>query len=332
MKIFVCEYVTGGGLYRERMSDSLAAEGALMRDALLRDLADIPEVEVIVTCDDRLALPMHTANIIPVNQKDDVHDIWSHCMDEADAVWLIAPESGRVLSGLSEMVLRHGKRLLGSSPAMIDLTANKYDTYSALSSAQAPTIASYRVNEWPSQIEGEWVIKPDDGVGCEGVHYFPSTPSLQEWLPKHANDGLMVQPYVPGVAASLSMICRDGHAWLLACNQQKVSIEAGRFHYSGSMVNALADDWDNFDNLARKLAASLPGLSGYVGVDVISNDQGLHIVEINPRLTTSYVGLRQSIGCNPARLILDLLYNEAFDEAGFKMPEHLSRQVIEVTP
>jgi len=54
----------------------------------------------------------------------------------------------------------------------------------------------------------------------------------------------------------------------------------------------------------------LPGLQGYYGVDVLLDEQDLDkitLVEINPRLTTSYVELRHAISCNPAEIILNAL-------------------------
>jgi predicted ATP-grasp superfamily ATP-dependent carboligase len=47
-------------------------------------------------------------------------------------------------------------------------------------------------------------------------------------------------------------------------------------------------------------------LWGYAGIDLILTAGGPVILEINPRLTTSYVGLRQATGENPATLMLDL--------------------------
>jgi predicted ATP-grasp superfamily ATP-dependent carboligase len=47
-------------------------------------------------------------------------------------------------------------------------------------------------------------------------------------------------------------------------------------------------------------------------------------VEINPRLTTSYVGLHEAIGHNPAKIIL-----ESITDANFTMPV-LQRNVIEI--
>ena len=47
----------------------------------------------------------------------------------------------------------------------------------------------------------------------------------------------------------------------------------------------------------------MPGLIGFVGIDILINYNKIYIVEINPRLTTSYVGLYETIGCN----MIDLL-------------------------
>ena len=69
----------------------------------------------------------------------------------------------------------------------------------------------------------------------------------------------------------------------------------------------------------------LPGLAGYVGMDVIVDDGRVTVLEINPRLTTSYAGLHRAIGRNPAGLVLDLLYNGCMVEA-----DKLQRNVVEV--
>ncbi|MEE9396862.1 MAG: ATP-grasp domain-containing protein, partial [Methylococcales bacterium] len=56
--------------------------------------------------------------------------------------------------------------------------------------------------------------------------------------------------------------------------------------------------------LANGVAATFPGLWGYVGVDFLFADNQLLVLEVNPRLTTSYAGLSQTIGYNPARKVL----------------------------
>ena len=52
----------------------------------------------------------------------------------------------------------------------------------------------------------------------------------------------------------------------------------------------------------------MPGLFGFVGIDILIRNDMIYIVEINPRLTTSYVGLNETIGCNMVDLLLNHKY------------------------
>ncbi|HZN36170.1 MAG TPA: ATP-grasp domain-containing protein, partial [Pirellulaceae bacterium] len=58
--------------------------------------------------------------------------------------------------------------------------------------------------------------------------------------------------------------------------------------------------------LAEAAVSALPPATGYVGVDVIlgAAGNGDRVIEINPRLTTSYVGLRAFAKCNLAAAML----------------------------
>jgi len=102
------------------------------------------------------------------------------------------------------------------------------------------------------------------------------------------------------------MLCCDGRARLLACNRQKVEITDGAFRFDGVSVNAVPDRDGRYAELASRVAQALPGLWGYCGVDFIETAGGPMVVEVNPRLTTSYAGLRRAIGVNPAELVLGL--------------------------
>jgi predicted ATP-grasp superfamily ATP-dependent carboligase len=62
-----------------------------------------------------------------------------------------------------------------------------------------------------------------------------------------------------------------------------------------------------------------------VGVDVLIQKDAIVVVEINPRLTTSYVGLHRASGCNPARLVVDMLYNKRSS-----WPRIIERNVVKV--
>ena len=102
------------------------------------------------------------------------------------------------------------------------------------------------------------------------------------------------------------MLCCDGRARLLACNRQKVRIAGGAFRFDGVSVNAIADRDGRYAELASRVGRALPGLWGYCGVDFIETADGPVVIEVNPRLTTSYAGLHRAIGQNPAQLVLGL--------------------------
>jgi predicted ATP-grasp superfamily ATP-dependent carboligase len=55
---------------------------------------------------------------------------------------------------------------------------------------------------------------------------------------------------------------------------------------------------------AARACASIPGLRGYVGVDLVLTNAGPVLIEVNPRLTTAYLGVRASINENVAALAL----------------------------
>jgi len=59
------------------------------------------------------------------------------------------------------------------------------------------------------------------------------------------------------------------------------------------------------------VAQAIPGLWGYVGIDLVDTADGPQVIEINPRLTTSYCGLASALGINPAARVLALLDHSA---------------------
>jgi predicted ATP-grasp superfamily ATP-dependent carboligase len=83
---------------------------------------------------------------------------------------------------------------------------------------------------------------------------------------------------------------------------------------TGISVNAEATGAHLLAGLASEIAAAIPLLWGYVGVDLVLTESGPVVLEINPRLTTSYCGLRHALSHNPATWVLDLLKNGRLPE------------------
>jgi predicted ATP-grasp superfamily ATP-dependent carboligase len=295
-----------------------------MLDAILSELSRLPDVDLLTTHDFRLS-PKHKPSI-SVSPEQEVWAIWEKCVEAADAVWPVAPESDDILARLCDLALRNGKLLLASSPDAVRLAASKYATSKRLAAAGIPVVDTFPLTDFQKLNSGPYVAKPDDGISCEGSRIFADKQSLSEWMNSQAEvHAYIVQPLITGIPASISMLCMNGEAVVLSCNRQLIEQSDDSFHYHGSMLNDLQAYWAQFELVAREVAQAIPGLAGYVGIDVIFGDTGIRVLEVNPRLTTSYAGLEQAIGRNPAELILDMFYNGSLTS-----PPLIERNLVEV--
>lgn len=307
MRVFVFEFVTGGGLIGQPMIASLAEEGDLMLRALVGDLARIPGVEVVISREARLGDPDLPARVHYVKEPSDVSRCWDLCLGEVDCVWPVAPESGGILERLCHGVVEAGLLLLNSGPGAVGLAASKRATISRLAACGLPVVPTWSADDLPSPGPDCWVLKPDDGAGCKETRLFRDTASLEAVLGDLGPEASrwLVQPFVPGASASLSLLVRDVEASLLGCNLQQVALVDDRFEFLGCVVNGLECVRGDYEALGQGVARAIPGLAGYVGVDLLVTREGPLILEVNPRLTTSYAGLSRSLGSNVAELVLN---------------------------
>ena len=57
--------------------------------------------------------------------------------------------------------------------------------------------------------------------------------------------------------------------------------------------------------VAEKVVGCFKGLRGYVGVDLVLAKEKVFVVDVNPRLTTSYVGLSRVANFNVAEALVN---------------------------
>lgn len=312
MKILLFEYISGGGLIRESIPQSLAREGDLMLRALLDDLSEIDRIQLTIMRDARLEPPPWKAgkadrDLVRVGLNDEFEDIWKAAIRKVDAVWPIAPETGGVLEKLCNDVRQCGKILLNSPSEAVALTMGKLETLRHLKQCGIDVVPTVRLIDFRGQFSGPWVVKPNDGVGCEGTRTVRNKQQLSRLQATPQAKNHIIQPFLEGDAMSLSGLFKRGKALLLSCNRQNIDIRNDYFFLSGCTVNVVPVDRDVFSNLARAIARAIPALFGYAGVDLILVDGRPWVLEINPRLTTSYAGLSGALNRNVAAMVLDLL-------------------------
>ena len=308
MKIFAYEHITGGGCVGEALPAALRAEGELMLRSLVADLAAIADVRVVTTSDYRVDLADLPAERHVVRHRSEWQATFGGLLAASDALWPVAPETGGTLESLSQAAVAAGRMLLNSRPAAVRLAASKLATSQALAAAGIETIPTFTLERAPPAAEGAWVVKPDDGCGCQDTHFCDDLGAAARWIEAQAGPGRFVlQPYVSGEPASVCALARDGMAWVLSVNRQRIVVRDDCFAFLGTVVNGFADDDGRCARLARDVAQAVPGLWGFFGIDVVLAEHGPIVVEINPRLTTSYVGLGAALDCSPAALVLDLI-------------------------
>jgi len=140
---------------------------------------------------------------------------------------------------------------------------------------------------------GVYVVKPRSGCASEGISIMSEKVNL--------GDDFIVTELVSGEHLSASLII--GKTTLpLTVNKQKVEIGTDTIRYNGGVVPYPTPRWDEVMDTAMR-AAYVLGCRGYVGVDIVAGDE-LYVVDVNPRLTTSILGISKVIDHEIGDLII----------------------------
>ena len=336
-RIFVSEYVCGGGWSEETLEPSLAREGRAMLLAVTADLLRVSGCEVVTTWDKRLgAFPrekcledfaageerLNAARRLEIHEVDAADEAASFqklCAGSAAAL-IIAPEFDGILARRTE-VAAHETALLGSDVAAIELCSDKLRLAKFLLERGIAAIPATEldlgapVSDWPFPI----VIKPRDGAGSIETFLVENQDQMEsvcrrtvECSTRGRAKGqpafdFIQQTFVPGEPLSVAVICGpDGGRRFLPVCRQTLS-DNGCFQYLGADWNPdLTSLWQaKCDLLTSQVLDKIAGLGGYVGFDLIGCPDGsVQIVEINPRLTTGYLAWRKRAAGNLAENLL----------------------------
>ena len=308
--ILVHEYVTGGGWPEPTLPRGLVTEADAILHALLADLRAWGKLPVVTTRDPRL----RTAGLLADRVVDLPSAVYPTALvelaRECGAALVVAPEGGgahrRIVASLADA----GVFLVGSLPPAVAVAADKWECYRRFARSGLPTPQTVRVAPAAAAAAADElgypvVVKPREGGGCAGVGLATDAHRLAEALRQPSLRGsaeVLLQRYVEGITASVSLLIAHGRSVTLSLNEQRV--RAGiPFAYDGGVAAMLHPRRTEVCELAQRAVALVPGLQGYVGVDVVLGRETIWLIEINPRPTTSYVGLRRVIDFNLAAAI-----------------------------
>ena len=315
MKILVFEYITGGGFNKQNLPTALLAEGCLMLQALLDDMNRYAqlghELEVVVMLDERVKALINTSGMpaVFISPEQNTTDEFTRLVQQCEAIWPIAPEFDGLLQGLCQTVTDLNKVLLTSPAQVVALTGDKWLSYQHFKQHHIATVPT-RLFTGVEQYQGDsstWVVKSLDGVGCVDSYILKDR---HDFMAMQARSGCyIIQPQLAGQAISLSCLFKQGRGWLLCANQQQFTISKQQYHLDQIIVNH-SDDVAAYRPLVDAIAKALPALWGYVGIDLIETPEQTWLLEINPRLTTSYVGINEALGLNVVEAVMELLHGD----------------------
>jgi len=310
---FLYEFVTGGGCFHipdaATRSSSLLREGAAMWRALVEDLAGIPDTRVITTLDVRVARDVAVdAEVHAVTGAIEERALFDALAKATDLTVLIAPEFDGHLCSRATRLERLGVRLASPSSDFIRATSDKCGLAELLRAANVAVPLGQRITpseSLPRDFPYPAVLKPNDGAGSMGLRLIADPESAR------AVPGVDVvcrlEKYVAGSPCSISFIGGGGEPLVLPPFQQSLSSD-GRFTYQGGRRLMDSSLCQRAERLGRDALAALPCPRGYVGIDLIlggnSDGSADYIIEVNPRLTTSYIGLRAISNTNLAEAML----------------------------
>ena len=321
MRLLVYEHVSGGGFCDELIPSGVLSEGFGMLRTLVSDFK-VAGHNVATTLDSRVAKvnpPVRTDCTVAVSSSKETQAKLRELSEQADAAYVIAPETDGVLQSLVELVEQTGAKSLNCSTGAIAKVSDKAGFYAAMRQiAPLPETSLLSVAEDLKEITRTVrdrmnfpvVFKPVDGVSCGGISLVRNKEqvagAIAKIMEESSSDRFLVQELIEGDAASVSLFSTGSSVVPVSLNQQDVTLETAE---AGSSYNGGSVPFDHplrqeaFE-AAGKLVKSFPGLRGYVGVDFVLTDEATVAIEVNPRLTTSYVGLRRVVNFNPAQAIV----------------------------
>ncbi|WP_280151522.1 ATP-grasp domain-containing protein [Piscinibacter sp. XHJ-5] len=315
-RIFVYELLSAGASCAAEPADAeLLAAGRAMRDAIVGDLLRLSGLHVTCAVGGAPSFP-HRPRLTTASPRpgEPPAAFVQRLARQHDASWVVAPETNGMLMRLHDAV--GAARWMGCSAAAIRIASSKRATAALLDAHGIATpLAAVDAQRW--------VVKPDDGAGAMATRVHASRPAALDDLRRREGAGgaATLEPFVEGEPLSISLLAGPHRVETVALNRQQLRIDGeGWIHDLGVHSHAVDPRTDprapRLQALGREVARALPGLGGFVGIDLVWNERrGPVVIEVNPRTTCAYVGLSDKLQRNLAADVLALHAARKADDA-----------------
>ncbi|QDU75192.1 carbamoyl phosphate synthase-like protein [Bremerella volcania] len=318
--VFVYELITGGGLYcvpgSPAPSGSLLKEGTAMLAAVVDDFAAIDGLKVTVLRDSRLpTLSVAASQQITVEGPEGERTAFHDAVKSTEATLVIAPEFDGLHYERTKWAEEDGAFLLSPDSTFVEQASCKWKCFQRWRDASVRTIDTFQVHQrstWEHLLDLPVVTKPSDGAGSEGVLSWNAGFEVNGQFVD--SEKYLIQPKVYGDAVSCAALGNGADFFLLPAAFQTLDKD---LKYHGGSLPIPLDLNVRAHRLAAQAIRAMPPFRGYVGLDMIlgPSPEGKEdvAVDLNPRLTSSYVGLRLLLKNNLAQAMLDVVAGRDFE-------------------
>jgi len=301
-----------------------AMEGYAMLKCISKDVSLKHSVTVMVGSNIQNIYPIEADRIILISKHENPYIILKKLASQFDYVITIAP--AQKLPEIIGIVEKNGGKSLGPCLKTVRTCSNKYLLYRALKRGNIPTPKTHRstfkLEEAlikAKEINPPFVVKPVDGVGCIGVSLVNDVNDMGKAVIKAKSNTLknyfIIQEFINGVNASACIIGNGLNVKILSINLQYIDLKTPdrESSYNGGLIPTKLNG--NILNILIEAMKTLKCLYGFIGVDFITSNNTPYITDVNPRITTSYIGLRKIVNVNIPDMIIsgnidvDVKYN-----------------------
>ncbi|MBN2151598.1 MAG: ATP-grasp domain-containing protein [Candidatus Lokiarchaeota archaeon] len=306
--ILVVEITTAGGMGSGKARlEAISIEGLVMLQALVGDAA-AGGFEVHAVLQEGIGIP---DGMVPTDGVrwhrlgagtslkeaiEGIAPLVGHC-------FVVAPEFGGYLVEYTALLESHGLVLLSQPSRAAAASSDKKGAAELLSKAGLDVPATQTLEGFLAApaIPYPVVVKPNRGAGCVGVFTARDEAELEDAVVVNeglsfGRDSLIVQELVEGKPLSASVIAMRQGVAVLGINEQDVSLApagASGSKYRGGVAGPLRPELAAWCERVARAAAGAFQLDGYFGFDFVLGTRGTPVVvEVNPRLTTSFAGLK----------------------------------------
>ena len=301
MNILIYEYILGEVITKKNAF--LLNEAKIIISEKINNLSNkYPDSKISILINKENQKLIKEGNIIYRDDNLNVNSEILNLFHEFDKAFILAPEENNILYNIIKFLEEKKIPHLNCSSAFIQETYDKQKTNNLIKNKLPNTELMH--NDYKKINEKEPIVaKIIDGLGADMLYIFKDRNDLENnknfLTKKH-----IYQKFIKGQVAGVNIFSKDGIFEILSLNEQIYERKSANQIFLKEMrIGAFNDHIIDFKHIVQDILKGFTGYDGFFGMDfIISENKEIFFLEINPRLTTSYTFLRESIGFNPAEL------------------------------